>query len=197
VTHIDTPETRTDQACPPPEWELISSRRVGSYSLFQVREDRVRVPRNGSEHTFHVAESPEGVTVLALTAAGELVLVQQFRNPLWGLTLETPSGVVDPGERPEDAALRELREETGFVAKRVRRLGTLTLNPSWQTTRVHVLLAEDARRRAEREQDSAEDIRIRCLPLAEVRERVRLGEIDSAVALAALNLMDLHGDLAP
>lgn len=177
----------------PPEWELLASRKVASYSIFDVREDRVRVPRTGSDHTFHVAESPDGVTVLAFTEERELVLVEQFRNPLWRHTLETPSGIVDEGEEPHAAGLRELREETGFTGGEARLLGTITLNPSWQTTRVHVLLVEGVRREESRELDSGEDTRVRTVPLAALGEMIRGGEIDAAVALAAISLLEAQG----
>ena len=181
----------------PPEWDLLSSRVVGRYSMFDVREDRVRVPRTGSEHTFHVAVSADGVTVLALTPEHELVLVEQFRGPLWSTTLELPSGILEEGEDPVEAGLRELREETGFVGEGATLLGTLTLNPSWQTTRVHVLLAERVKRAASRDLDAAEDTRVRTLPLERVRAMVREGGIDSAVAVAALAFMQLQQRFDP
>lgn len=169
-------------------WEELSSEHVADYSMFGVRRDRVRSPRNGSVHEFDVAESPEGVTVVALTRGGQMVLVEQFRHPLRRATLETPSGVVDEGEPPLEAAVRELREETGFEGDSAEQVGTLVLNPSWQTTRVHVVVVRGAERRSGREQDEGEDIRVRLVPRERVLELVREGRIDAAVAVSALAL---------
>jgi 8-oxo-dGTP pyrophosphatase MutT (NUDIX family) len=156
--------------------------------MFGVRRDRARSPRNGVVQEFSIVEAPDGVTLVATTPAGELVLVEQFRQPHRRVTLETPSGVMDPGESPVEAALRELREETGYVGGEAEHVGTLSLNPSWQTTRVHVVVVRGARPRAEQEPDEAEDLRVRLVPVDDVAGRVAAGEIDSCVAVSALAL---------
>jgi ADP-ribose pyrophosphatase len=176
----------------PPSWPLESSEKIEEYEMFGVRHDRARNPADGSVHDVHVAESPGGVVVIALTGRGEMVLVEQFRHGIRRLSLEAPAGIVDEGEDPVEAGLRELSEETGFVAERGELLGTLSLNPSWQATRVDVVLARDAEAAASRDLDDGEDTRVRQLPPERVRELVRSGEIDSAVSLAALLLFDLQ-----
>lgn len=183
----------TDESGTPRPWERERSEQVVEYAMFGVRRDRVRSPRNGSVHDFEIATSPEGVAVVALTPGGELVMVEQFRHGVRRATLEVPSGVMDDGEEPVRAALRELREETGFQGDGAELLGTLSLNPSWQTTRVHVVAVRGVERSAPREQDRGEDIRVRLLPREEAERRVREGEIDSAVVVAALALARARG----
>lgn len=73
------------------------------------------VRREGWEYAEH-RDSSRSVAVFATTAAGEVVLIEQRRVPVGRLVLELPAGIVDPGETPEDAAVRELHEETGFTA---------------------------------------------------------------------------------
>lgn len=174
----------------PRAWERESSERLEEYGMFGVRRDRVRSPRTGEAHEFEIADSPEGVTVIALTDDDRMVLVEQFRHPLRELSLETPSGVVDEGEPPLEAAIRELREETGFEGSAPEHLGTLVLNPSWQTTRVHVVVVRSAERRHDRDQDEGEDIRVRLVPRRQVVESILRGEIDSAVAVSAMALFE-------
>jgi 8-oxo-dGTP pyrophosphatase MutT (NUDIX family) len=172
----------------PRPWERLESRRLAEYEMFAVREDRSRSPKDGKVETYHVAESPGGVCVVALTDDGRVVMVEQFRHGTRRLSLELPSGVVDDGESPEDAATRELREETGFEGGDVRVLGRIDLNPSWQRTEVHAVLVRGARRAGEQDQDPTEDIAVRLLSLDELRRKVRDGEVDAATTLSALAL---------
>jgi len=174
----------------PRAWELVSEEHLGDFEMFRVRVMRVRSPEDGSEHEFNVADSPDGVVVLALTPDGEAVLIEQYRQPLRRVTLEMPAGIVEGGEEPEAAAARELREETGYAGDAPERLGCISLNPSWQTARVYAVLVRNARRAGEKELDETEDTRVRRLPMPEVRRKVREGEIDAAVILSALALYD-------
>ena len=172
----------------PEAWERVESEKLADFEIFSVRRDRARSPRDGSEHDFHVAVAPDGVAVVALTDDGQIVLVEQFRHPLREVSVELPSGVVDDGEPPAEAAARELREETGYAGDAAEMIGCVHANPSWQVTRVSVAVVRNARRVGEKDLDDGEDTRVRLVGRDEVREMALRGEIRSAVAITALAL---------
>jgi 8-oxo-dGTP pyrophosphatase MutT (NUDIX family) len=171
-------------------WERLSTRHVAEYEMFKVREDVSRSPEDGKEQTFHVADSPGGVVVLAVTADGRLVMVEQFRHGRQAITLELPSGVTEDGEDPAASAARELREETGFTGDAPEILGRIDLNPSWQHTMVHVAFVRDARRTGEKDLDETEDTCVRLVSPDDLRRRILAGEIETGTTIAALAFFD-------
>jgi len=175
----------------PRPWEVVDEEDKGDFEVFRVRALRARSPRDGSEHTFHVADSPDGVAVLAVTDTDELVMVQQWRHPVQAVTLELPAGMLEDGEAPEAAAARELREETGYAGGEPECIGSFIINPSWSTTRLYAVVVRGVARAGGKELDKGEDTRVCCVPLARARAQVLAGEIDAAPTVAALALYDL------
>jgi 8-oxo-dGTP pyrophosphatase MutT (NUDIX family) len=167
-------------------WERLSMRYLAEYEMFKVREERTRSPADGKEQTFHMADSPGGVTVLALAGDGRLVMVEQFRHGTRRITLELPSGVVNEGEEPAKAAARELREETGYQGDEPEIIGRIDLNPSWQHTLVHVAVVRNARRAGEKELDETEDTGVHLVTPGDLRRRIVAGQVETATTLAAL-----------
>jgi len=150
-----------------------------------------RSPRTGEPHRFFVLEGNDWVNVVALTSAGEIVLVRQYRAGTESVTLEIPGGGVEDGETPLAAAQRELREETGYTASRWRELGMVHPNPAVQANRCTSFLAEDAVPTGELDQDAGEDLSVELRPATSVGELVRSGEITHGLVLVAFHLWGL------
>lgn len=171
---------------PPPPWKLLRERHVRDYRIFRTRTLDVSDPRNGREYVRTVIDAPDWINVVPVTAAGELVLIRQFRFGVWANTLEIPGGMVDPGEDAATAARRELEEETGFVPAQLVPLGVSHPNPAILGNRLHTFLATDCVRVHEGRQEGSEDIRVELVPRGQVRDLVRSGQITHALVLAAL-----------
>lgn len=173
-------------------WERLTSALVDHFKIFSLLRERYVSGRTGEDVEAVVLECADWVNVVALTEDEQVVIVRQFRFGSQADTLEIPGGMVDAGEAPRDAAERELREETGYAAKRWTAMGTVAPNPAFLRNRLHVFLAEGAERVAEQEQDPGEDIHVQTIPLANIDGLIADGTIDHALVLIAFQRLDLQ-----
>jgi ADP-ribose pyrophosphatase len=132
--------------------------------------------------------APDWVNVVAVTARGEIVLVRQFRHGTGRTTLEIPGGAVDPEDRsPLAAAKRELREETGYAARRWTKIGIVDPNPAFQTNACTTFLAGDAFPAGDADPDEGEDLEVVLVSPRRLGALVRRGTIRHALVIAALH----------
>ena len=169
----------------PKPWKLISSKREESYRIFNLRTDRARSPRTNRIHEFFILESRDWVNVIPLTPADEVVLVRQYRHGTREVTLEIPGGLVESNDSPEEAACRELREETGYVAREMVSLGAVDPNPAFLNNRCYTFLARDVALTGDQQQDEKEDIEVVLKPVHELPRLIQKGEITHSLVVAA------------
>lgn len=172
------------------DWEL-QREELADYRIFRVCRKRGLSPRTGNPVEFYGIEATDWVQVIPVTMDGRLLMVEQFRPGAEVWTLEFPAGMMDAQETPEQAAARELEEETGFTAAALHEVGAVYANPAIQSNRLHVMLAEQCRQTAAPRQDDAEDVRIRMVAPEEVPGMIRSAEINHALVLTAWQLYEL------
>ena len=173
----------------PGAWERLGDNSVDNFRIFQVRRSQFRHKVAGRESEFVVIDANDWVNVVALTPKLEIVLVRQFRFGLHDFFLEIPGGMVEHGEDPVAAGLRELREETGYEGDRARLLGSVHPNPAIQSNTMHIVLVENVSLVGPTNFDVNEEIETTLVPVAEVIEWMREGRITHSLVLNALFLM--------
>jgi ADP-ribose pyrophosphatase len=173
-------------------WTLLEKQLAFQARIFRVVLARWLLPRTQTEQTFTVIESPDFVNVVALDTEGNFVMIRQFRLGTERFTLETPGGMVDPGEHPRDTAERELYEESGYRPERITSLGHIEPNPAIFNNRAHLFLAEGCARVGSQVLDEGEDIEVLALPHAEVLAMLYDGRIRHALTAMALHRYLLH-----
>ena len=172
------------------EWKVLWVREGFSSPLFRVKVKGALSPRTGKSAEFFTIETRDWVGIIPLLE-GDVLMVRQFRHGSEEFTLEIPGGLVDE-ERPEEAARRELREETGFEAESVELLGVLKPQPAIFNNRFHVFLATGLRKVGEPALEDGEDLEVIRLPLKQVFREMVEGRIDHALVLAAFKLFELR-----
>jgi ADP-ribose pyrophosphatase len=135
------------------------------------------------------------VSVVALDERGRLLLVRQLRPAVGGVTLEVPSGHIDPGETPEESARKELLEETGYVTDTMEFLTHLSPDTGRYSNRMWVFFARNARPSSDPAHRVEAGIDFVLYPGA-IRDLVAEKDFDSALNYAALLAAVLKGRLA-
>lgn len=141
ATDTDSPAYRRWQEMPPiPHEETIGTRRGFDGGLLHVRVDDVRLP-SGTHSTREVVTHPGSVVIIPVTTDGDVLLIRQWRHVTGRYQIELPAGHIDPGEHFLTSAGRELIEETGHTAGKLRHLTTVFMSPGYTEERTAFVLA--------------------------------------------------------
>ena len=164
--------------------KTLSSQLIYDGRAVKLRIDTVAMP-GGRETTREIVEHSECVAVVAVDINGNVLLVNQFRKPVEKELLEIPAGGIEPGEDPQTTVSREMREETGYLPRKVERLGGFYSAPGYCTEYLHLYLATDLTPGQLYAEDT-ENIRLVRVPITQIPGLIASGSICDAKSIAGL-----------
>ena len=162
----------------------LARQTVYEGKILHVHRDTVLLP-NGAEAIREVAEHPGGVAIVAVDSDDCVLTVKQYRYVFSQIMEEIPAGKLERGEDPDDAALRELREETGAMPERFTKLGSIIVSPGCYGEVLHLYLAEGLRF-GETDPDEDEFLNIERHHIKDLVRMCMTGEIDDAKTVVAV-----------
>lgn len=166
--------------------EIITREIMYKGHAFNVRRDKVRF-QNQNIGQLDIIEHPGAVTIVPVDADGRVIFVCQYRHAAGEELLELPAGTLDADEPPENCAAREIREETGFAAGNLVKLGEFYLAPGYSTEYMTVYLATDLHP-SPLPRDKDEFITIERVPVEQAYQLAFNGRLQDGKSLAALLL---------
>src|SRR5580704_15910582 len=175
---------KSSDSQPAKKARVLSSTTIYEGPVFGIRRDEVIEP-SGVRTTREVITHPGSVVVLPVLPDGRIVLIRQYRHAARQYLWELVAGRIDSGERPREAAVRELIEETGFRAKRLRVFLDVFPTPGFLEERMFILLAEGLKL-GEAEPEEDEKIISRAFESKQLEEMIRSGKMRDAKSIAGI-----------
>lgn len=163
---------------------VLATKKLFEGKIINLRVDTVILP-NGREATREVVEHPGAVAIVPILEDGRILLVRQYRHAVGQMMLEIPAGKLDKGELPEECALRELEEEAGYKAGKLRKLVSIYTAPGFSDEIIHLYVADNLVPTSQR-LDEDEFLHIEVHGKEEIRNLISKGHICDGKSIAAL-----------
>ncbi len=172
-------------------FELVRQEKIFNGRIVSLVVDHVKY-HSGNEAAREIIQHPGGSVALALFDNKDILLVKQYRYPIGGEVIELPAGKLDPNEDPQQCAERELREETGYVAKRWTKLTTIMTTPGFCDERLHIYMAQDISISPQGQtlEEGEQTIKLIRVPLVEAIAMVESQEIVDGKSIVGILMAD-------
>ena len=175
----------------PPGWRIKSSKKVYSHHLITLFEDTLDL--DGEDRIYIRAIRRDYSTVVPFISKNQLVIIRSYRHLVDSIQVEAPSGYIEDGETPYEAAKRELKEETGYEARKIVSLGHYTLDYSMFEQNGNVFAAYDLLTKAKQSLGKMENIKVDIITIDEIKRLLYEGKILNAASIVAFyKALDFH-----
>ena len=167
------------------KWRLGARIPQQDYVVFKTAFVDGEHPRTSQKKRFSVIDADDWVNVVAITRDEKVVLIKQFRVGTGEVSLEIPGGIIDPGEEPLAAGVRELREETGYTGGTWRIAGRVRPNPALMQNWLWTIFADGVEQTQEPDPGPGEVISVHTVTLDEIHKKLVAGEVTHALVVTA------------
>ena len=176
----------------PDDWRIIdSNKRVYSNEYIELYEDLLSI--NGTKKVYIRGKRKNYSTVVPFISDNEVLIIKSYRHLVDSIQLEIPSGYIEDGETPIDAAIREFKEETGYNTNNILYVGEYTLDYSMFQQKGYIYAAYDLVKNNEQDLGIMEYIKIDTLTIKQLKEMLLNGKILNAASIVALyRSLDFH-----
>ncbi len=164
-------------------WKTLQSKKEADFPLFNVFDDLVELPNGLQLHYYRVEKIP--VVVVLPILSDKIVMVKQYRYPIKSFSLELPAGHVKSSETPEECALRELKEETGYTANSIKKILSYHPSTEYSDQIYHVFIANDLKA-GKTDREKYELIGVELLKAESVIEKIMQGVITDGRTIVAV-----------
>ncbi|MFA6278015.1 MAG: NUDIX hydrolase [Pedobacter sp.] len=168
------------------KWQKLASKYLVREKWATLRVDTCELQNGTIKDDYYVLEYPNWVNAIALTKENKIILVRQYRFAADIISLEIPGGVIDEGENPETAILRELQEETGYTFETCELIATLYPNPATSNNKTFTYLLKGGIKTHEQHLDEHEILNVEEYTIEEVQQLLKDNKIDQALHVAGL-----------
>ena len=169
-------------------WKMIDSRYLIRDPWMVLRADRCETASGVTVDPYYVLEPHDWVQIVAFDSQDRILITRQYRHGAALICAEFPCGAVEPDEAPDQAARRELLEETGCTSQELLPLSSLSPNPACYSNKIHAFIALNVRQVRAQNLDKTEEIEFDFLTLSEVFSLIDQGAFPQALHLANLFL---------
>ena len=174
----------------PKKWKTLETKQIFGNKFFGLREDTVESPKTDNTHPVWVMDAPTWVNVIPITKDQKVVMIKQYRFGSQEISLEIPGGMVDAGEEVFSAAIREMKEETGYDSKEVHQIGKISPNPALMSNNNYSYVAYNVEKTGDQQLDNMEDIEVLEVGLNQIPKLINNGEINHSLVISAFYLLD-------
>lgn len=176
-------------------WKLLSTEYLVNAPWLKVAKEKCELPNGKVIDDFYTLWQPDWVLILARTKEGKWVMTEQYRHGTGAIALEFPAGIINKGETPEQAAVRELQEECGYglderketttaIGARTVSLGSFPVNPDRHRGKFHVVFIDGVVRAGSTSFDETEEIESFEFSDEEVQEKMQSGKFTHPLQIA-------------